>query len=173
MAQLVGMSCTHCGGRISSELDAAFCPTCGQPCHTACKRTPGPEVADRCTACGAPFDALTRARREAERVEAKRAATPRPLNLLGAARGARRLYKLGRFLLVGVLLILLGVLMVAEPDLRDDSRRVSTGDIARGGTLGVAGVAVGLIGWWFDRNARRSGKGNRAEPNAAPDRRGK
>src|SRR5947209_722293 len=121
MAQLVGRACVHCGGRISSELDAAFSPTCGQPCHTACKRPPGPEVADLCPICGTAFDTAARARREAERLEAERAASPRPLNLVGATREAKRLYKLGRFLLIGAALIQLGVLMVAEPDLRDDA----------------------------------------------------
>jgi hypothetical protein len=76
--------------------------------------------------------------------------------LAEAARKAGRLYKLGRFIVCGVVLITLGVLTVAEPELRDDAASISTGDVARGAVLGVAGVAVGMIGWWLDQNARRA-----------------
>ena len=91
-----------------------------------------------------------------------------PLDLLGAAREAGRLFKLARLVVFGLLIICVGVMLVAAPDFRDDPRRVSTGDVVRSVAAGAAGVTVILLGWWQYRNARRAAR-PKAEPNAVPD----
>jgi hypothetical protein len=49
-AQLVGQNCALCGERISNELDARYCPTCGSPVHDRCART---GASTGCPECGA------------------------------------------------------------------------------------------------------------------------
>ncbi|MBX9625150.1 MAG: hypothetical protein K2X82_15190 [Gemmataceae bacterium] len=80
MPQLVGMSCVVCGKRVSSELDARFCRSCGYPVHDACAvPPPEPGPARRCRTCGASSlvaDRLVRERDEQE--DAWRRAAPPP-----------------------------------------------------------------------------------------------
>jgi hypothetical protein len=158
MAQLVGSACVRCGQRIGSELDAAFCSTCGQPSHAACHHPTDAQVESPCPACGAPYGPEARSRREAALAEEARDATPQPLDLVGKAKEVGRLYKFGNaYLLPAVLLVALGVAMVAAPDFRDERNRISFADVVRGGVLVLAGITFGLLGWWSYRNAKRAG----------------
>ncbi len=49
MAQLIGKKCIRCGDRISSELEAQFCPACGLPVHNQCI---APSSESSCLMCG-------------------------------------------------------------------------------------------------------------------------
>jgi hypothetical protein len=63
-SQLVGQACAACKGRIGSELDARFCPSCGCPVHDNCRGAatePG-----GCPACGAPAAEVERWRGAAD-----------------------------------------------------------------------------------------------------------
>jgi hypothetical protein len=51
MPQLVNQLCVVCRQRIESDLEAVFCPLCGNPVHCDCKN-PANLGADQCSACG-------------------------------------------------------------------------------------------------------------------------
>jgi hypothetical protein len=54
MQQLVGQSCVLCGRRITSELDARFCPVCKKPIHDGCISGELSSSSDVCPRCGSP-----------------------------------------------------------------------------------------------------------------------
>lgn len=151
MAQLVGTNCVHCRNRISNEIDAEFCPVCGHPRHLACGQ-PVTGTANRCTRCGAAYDAAGRAtQQETER----QAATPRPLNLVAHAQHAAQLVRLAKFLGMAVLFIILAFALVLIPDFRSDPNRITLRDVPYSVALATGAVAFGLVGWWLYRNDRR------------------
>jgi hypothetical protein len=164
MAQLVGSKCVFCQDGITNELDAAFCATCGQGSHFSC-RAPQPDAAGRCASCGGPFDAADVARRTAEHQEAARRRQepgpvsfpppPPPVNVGALIREVRLLYRLGIFLIPAVMLVIVGVVFIVSPEMRDNPKTISAGDVGRGLAISVAGVAVALLGWWWYRSARR------------------
>jgi hypothetical protein len=86
-------------------------------------------------------------------------ASPAPtqsLDLVGALREVRKFYAFVALLIVGVMLMIVGVAMAVSSDMGDNPNQLSAGDIARGGVIVVAGVAVILLGWWYWRPRRRS-----------------
>jgi hypothetical protein len=176
MPQLVGSTCALCQEGVTNELDAGFCATCGQGSHFSC-RGPQPGVEGRCATCGGAFDAAEVARRTAEHQEAARrrqepvsippathgrepgsrpvSPPAPPVSSAAVFREVRLLYQFAGFLIPAGLLVALGVVFIVSPEMRDNPKTISVGDVGRGLAISMAGIAVVLLGWWWYRNARR------------------
>jgi hypothetical protein len=153
MPQLVGSTCLLCQGRIGSSLDGDYCANCGRASHFECRRAAVEE--GKCAVCGAPFDSQASKRRAEELKAAARAAMPRPLNIWKRIGQIRRLWRLTGFLVPAVMLLALGVFLVASPELRDDPRQITGGDVVRGIAMCLVGAAIALYGFWNFRAACR------------------
>lgn len=90
MPQLVNMHCVVCEQRISSALDARFCPGCMSPVHNACLKENakrGEPTENTCKICGAirdnPQAVAVRAQELNEVVQSMRGHTDWTLASLG------------------------------------------------------------------------------------------
>lgn len=154
MAQLVGATCALCAGRIGNTLEAAFCPTCSQPHHLACKQ-PSPGVEGRCASCGGAFDP---ARREAELREEAKAAAARRVSARAMLREAQLFYRFAGLFLAGLLIVGVGMLLIFSSELRTDPAKITTEDVLRGLVTVLAGLTVIGLAWWAYRSARRKAR---------------
>ena len=151
MAQLVGTNCIHCCKRIGSELGAEFCSACHHPRHLSCGQ-PTIHQPEKCVKCGGPpFDAAEEAARQA----AERAAAPRPLNFVEAARDAGEFVRMLKFLGLAAVFLALAVALVVSPDMRSGPNRVTANDLLYSVVLGAGAIAFGGVGVWVYRNDRK------------------
>src|SRR5262245_51400138 len=66
MRQIVGLRCTICGKRISSIIEADFCPECHSPVHNNCAAEKISAL-ESCAKCGSPRALAEASRRDTAR----------------------------------------------------------------------------------------------------------
>jgi uncharacterized protein (TIGR03382 family) len=147
MPQLVGSACSICGQRIGSVLDGAFCPVCKLPYHHQC-RIQNKVSADSttCRSCGATYQGQA----AVQEMASSKTKQTQP----GAFRGLFGVFRALRWAIGGICIIGIGILLLVDPNLRSDARRLTASDAAYGGVTILVGVVLLFLAYWSLRRRR-------------------
>lgn len=144
MPQLVGRNCSICSERIPDELDSVFCGGCGNPIHLACKK-PAATARD-CKMCGADLEMARKLQsiQEEERTAAIRSIPVPPLTLAHIGHAVEA-YHTAKWVLGGVVIIVMGLMLLFVPEFRADPKSIAAGEVA----AGLAAILVGIVMIWL------------------------
>jgi hypothetical protein len=145
MAQLVGQKCSLCGKAIGSVLDGAFCPACKLPYHHKC-RIPEIENADpnTCRSCGSKVQ---------KKKTVPDSSKPKPVQQ-SVLRQVFTVARAMRWIIGGICIIGIGILLLIDPDLRTDPRRLAVADIAYAFVPILVGVVLFFLAYWSVRRRK-------------------